>query len=155
MASEWQDMVRLAEVHSRHPANYLQTCQLCCKYVNLYAEGRGAINFWKPYLEYLHTVIKETSLHCDPDEPSWVLQVKVLDTEKIQKLFNALYTIFPEETTISIYDDIIQVSVFEPDILTNFLDWSDEEEEEEDIRKQPTCFSLSTKLPSLRDGRRH
>lgn len=118
MATEWQDIVRMAKAHSRDPANYLQDCHLCCKYVNAFAEERNAMIFWQDHLEYLHTVINQATILCDPDIPSWDLYVKVYGTvEEMKRLFDGLYIIYPEETSITVSDDVIILSISEPDIL--------------------------------------
>ena len=146
----------MAKAHSRHPANYLQDCTLCCRYVIAFAEERNAMIFWQEHLEYLHTVDNRTIILCDSDIPSYDLQVKVYGTiEEVKRVFDALYIISPDETSISVSDHVISLSISEPDILCNITDWNEEveEEEEEDIRRQPLSASLSSTHHSLQGGR--
>ena len=137
----------LAEAHSKHPTRYRQTCQLCCNYVNAFVEKQGAMIFWRVHLEYLHTVMNQATILCDPHEA--ILLVKVYDKDEMKRIFNALYLISPDETFITMYENILRVAIYEPDILCGF----EEEEEEEDIRRHPQSASLSPSPSTLQDAR--
>ena len=110
----------MAKEHSQNPANYLQTCQLCCDYVNACENEPGARCFWEEHLEYLHFVANKVSILHDPYALTGSFQVQVKDMNCMDQIFNAFDDINPEEISTSIAEDIVTCHIYEPDILWYF-----------------------------------
>ena len=103
--------------HTRHPENYLQTCSLCCQYLNACEGEPGARYFWEEQLEYLHSVADKVSIIKTPDAHAGFFEVQVNDMAWIDSIYNTLDAIYPEEISTSVHKNIITCYIYEPDIL--------------------------------------
>jgi len=112
-----QEEFHFAKEHSDNPTRYLQTCKLCCQYVNACIDEPGAMCFWEDHLEYLHSVASKVNILYNPNAPAGMFEVQVNDMEWMERIFCHFDGINPEGISTSIDADIISCHIYEPDVL--------------------------------------